>query len=217
MQPSGAWVGGQWDPDVSATGSVSILTIPPVNSSQEMNHSSCLPAKSYSDIETCSLLLPPVLLKIVHRPLMQVPSPLWDWVISLLWIRHGKALGSRDLTLNMIRMTFTQSPWWEVLDWMSLGSDRSAPCLFFFFCWNASCYFRCDVCDSEWTMMWLNHCSLLRNVYRFEWQCCSCVCVCARAHSLQVSSAAWEGFWSRWDPWWEVLGVSQSLTPYSPH
>lgn len=69
-------MGGPWDPDVSTTGSVSILTILPVNRSQQINHSSCLPGKSYSDIKTCSRLPPPVLLKIVHRPLMQVPFPL---------------------------------------------------------------------------------------------------------------------------------------------
>lgn len=69
--------GGERDHGASARGSVSRPTVPPVNRSQEMNHSSCVPVKSYSDIETHShsLLLPPILLKIIHRPLLQVASP----------------------------------------------------------------------------------------------------------------------------------------------
>lgn len=65
-------------------------------------------------------------------------------------MRHGKALGSRDLMLNMSRMTFTQSPWREVLDWMSLGGDRSAggkaPCRLSGLS-SLPCYFSSDVFD----------------------------------------------------------------------
>lgn len=110
VQPSGAW-GEESGILMSARGSVSLFAIPPVNRSQEMNRSSCLPGKSYSDIGKCSVLLPPVLLKIV---LIQVLSTLWDldcrFAVAMAWER------SRVAWLNVIRMTFTRSPWWEVLN-----------------------------------------------------------------------------------------------------